>query len=243
MKLTFPAAGSGTLYITSGTINVTAGVTVLAAKKVAEISAVTVAGALQLGNTVTINTAVGKDVALRDQYGNAIAIDLTNFAFKLERLADSNLTGVATSTTANQTIVYITGTTTINAQKAGTEQLRLTYYTTAYAPTDTTNYKEFTYDFPITVVADKDIVAYELKTSKDVMYNGGTGRVAGHDLTITLVGKTANGTEVALTTGAGSLPTIADMYTVTGTGAQIVGNTLTQLATDTEGTVTLKAWN
>jgi len=242
LPLTFPAAGSGTLYITSGTINLTAGITVLAAKKVAEISSVTVAGALQLGNVVTIDTGVGKNVALKDQYGNAIAIDPANYAFKLERLADSNLLGVVSTDTNLQTIVTIAGT-TITAQKAGTEQLRLTYYTSAYAATDTNNYKEFTYDFPITVVAAKDIVTYELKVSKATMYNGAGSRVADHDLTITLVGKMANGTEVALTTAAGQLPLIAAKYTVTGTGAQIVGNKLTQLAADVEGTVTLKAWN
>jgi len=241
LNLVFPAAGSGSLYITKGSSNITVGITVLAAKKVTEISSVTVSGALQLGNTVTINTAVGKNVALKDQYQSAIAINPAVYAFKLERLADSNPLGVATGT--NATVVTISGF-AITANKAGTDQLRLTYYTLATG----SDYKEFTYDFPIQVVADKDIVTYELKASAGTMYNGGTARsaVATHDIKLTLVGKTVNGTEVALTTSAGQLPIIAAQYTVTGTGAKFLAtnsDTLTQNTVDKEETVTVKAWN
>lgn len=234
--LTFAAAGTADLYFI-GSTTVIKTITVLAAKTVAEVNTVTVPVALQTGNTFTITSA---GVTLKDQYGNAIAIVPANYSLELRRLAETNPYGVV-STGTDATVVTLAGL-AITAQKAGTEQLRLTYYTGTVYGSTATNYREFVYDFAVTVVNPASVVAYELTTSKDVMCTD-LARNASHDLTITLVGKTANGTAVTLIAAAGQLPTIVAQYTVTGTGAQIVGNKLTVLATDTDGIVTIKAWN
>ncbi|HQM96558.1 MAG TPA: hypothetical protein PK705_06100, partial [Clostridia bacterium] len=72
--------------------------------------------------------------------------------------------------------------------------------------------------------------------------------VAGHDLTITLVGKTANGTTVTLSsTGDLALPTIVSKYTVTGANAVIATATsklgLSATPADADSTAVVKAWN
>jgi hypothetical protein len=238
VTLTFGAKGTADLYFTKGAMTVSKAINVQAAKEVASIVSIPVTTqALLVGKAITLDAT---KVVLNDQYGNKIAIP-AGWNWELRRLAETNVYGVV-STGTDATALTLAGL-TITAQKAGAEQLRLTLSNEPYGAT-TTTYKEFTYDFALSAVAASAVVTYELNIA-DQMYAGAVS--AAHDLAITLVGKTANGTTVTLSsTGDTVLPTIVAQYTVTGTNVAILGatsklSTIAGVGADT--TAVVKAWN
>ena len=237
INITFGAKGTADVYFTTGALTISKAITVQAEKVVASIVSIPVSTqALLVGKSITIDTT---KVVLNDQYGNKIANPA--WGWELRRLAETNEYGVV-STGTDATAITLAGL-AITAQKAGAEQLRLTLYTGgAYASTATT-YKEFTYDFALSAVAASSVVAYEL-SMVDEMYGG---VLATHSAAITLVGKTANGTTVTLSSTAdATLPTIVSQYTVTGANAVIdSANSKLVVATATTAdiTVVVKAWN
>ncbi|OQB51314.1 MAG: Xaa-Pro dipeptidyl-peptidase [Firmicutes bacterium ADurb.Bin146] len=238
VTLTFAAKGTADLYFTTGALTVTKAINVQAEKTVASIVSIPVTTqALLVGKSITLDTS---KVVLNDQYGNKIADP--GWSWELRRLAETNVYGVV-STGTDATALTLSGM-AITAQKAGAEQLRLTLYTGGAYGSTATSYKEFTYDFALSAVAASAVVTYELNVA-DTMYAGAVS--AAHDLAITLVGKTANGTTVTLSSTADSaLPTIVAQYTVTGANVAIATATskLTTVAGVTaDTTAVVKAWN
>lgn len=167
--------------------------------------------------------------------------------------------GLATDTDNTPIVLSVGSTATsyfirASEQKVGSDNLQLTIYTgdagLGYGSTATT-YKAITYDFLLSSVAAASIETYEF-TIKDEMYAGATSATTGgsHDLAITLIGKTANGTTVTLEDSTlKSLPTkTIAQYTVTGGLAVIdAANSKLTVATATTATVdpttTIKAWS
>ena len=238
VTLTFAAKGTADLYFTTGALTVTKAINVQAEKTVASIVSIPVTTqALLVGKSITLDTS---KVVLNDQYGNKIADP--GWSWELRRLAETNVYGVV-STGTDATALTLSGM-AITAQKAGAEQLRLTLYTGGAYGSTATSYKEFTYDFALSAVAASAVVTYELNVA-DTMYAGAVS--AAHDLAITLVGKTANGTTVTLSSTVDSaLPTIVAQYTVTGANVTIATATskLTTVAGVTaDTTAVVKAWN
>jgi len=238
VTLTFAAKGTADLYFTTGALTVTKAINVQAEKTVASIVSIPVTTqALLVGKSITLDTS---KVVLNDQYGNKIADP--GWSWELRRLAETNVYGVV-STGTDATALTLSGM-AITAQKAGAEQLRLTLYTGGAYGSTATSYKEFTYDFALSAVAASAVVTYELNVA-DTMYAGAVS--AAHDLAITLVGKTANGTTVTLSSTVDSaLPTIVAQYTVTGANVAIATATskLTTVAGVTaDTTAVVKAWN
>ena len=238
VTLTFAAKGTADLYFTTGALTVTKAINVQAEKTVASIVSIPVTTqALLVGKSITLDTS---KVVLNDQYGNKIADP--GWSWELRRLAETNVYGVV-STGTDATALTLSGM-AITAQKAGAEQLRLTLYTGGAYGSTATSYKEFTYDFALSAVAASAVVTYELNVA-DTMYAGAVS--AAHDLAITLVGKTANGTTVTLSSTADTaLPTIVAQYTVTGANVAIATATskLTTVAGVTaDTTAVVKAWN
>ncbi len=238
VTLTFNAKGTADLYFTTGALTVSKAISVQAAKEVASIVSIPVTTqALLVGKAITLDTT---EVVLNDQYGNKIAIP-AGWNWELRRLAETNVYGVV-STGTDATALTLAGM-TITAQKAGAEQLRLTLSNEPYGAT-TTTYKEFTYDFALSAVAASAVVAYELNIA-DTMYAGAVSPA--HNLPITLVGKTANGTTVTLSsTGDTALPAIVAQYTVTGANVAIVAtasNLTTVAGVSADTTAVVKAWN
>jgi len=238
VTLTFAAKGTADLYFTTGALTVTKAINVQAEKTVASIVSIPVTTqALLVGKSITLDTS---KVVLNDQYGNKIADP--GWSWELRRLAETNVYGVV-STGTDATALTLSGM-AITAQKAGAEQLRLTLYTGGAYGSTATSYKEFTYDFALSAVAASAVVTYELNVA-DTMYAGAVS--AAHDLAITLVGKTANGTTVTLSSTADTaLPTIVAQYTVTGANVTIATatsklTTVAGVAADT--TAVVKAWN
>ena len=238
VTLTFGAKGTADLYFTTGALTVSKAINVQAEKTVASIVSIPVTTqALLVGKTIVLDAT---KVVLNDQYGNKIAIP-AGWNWELRRLAETNVYGVV-STGTDATALTLAGL-AITAQKAGAEQLRLTLSNEPYGAT-TTTYKEFTYDFALSAVAASSVVTYELNIA-DSMYAGAVS--AAHDIAITLVGKTANGTTVTLSSTADTaLPTIVAQYTVTGANVAILGatsklSTIAGVGADT--TAVVKAWN
>lgn len=252
ISYTITGKGNADLYFTTGSLTVTKSVTVLATKKIASIESIPLTTQALL-NGVMVKLDLTK-VKLNDQYGNEYKGGTTGWNWELRRLADASVHGNAatgTDGTAIASIVRATATSfeiTANTEKVGVDQLQLIIYTGATATDD---YVEYTHDFSLGVVKKADIVAYEL-SMKDEIYAGATSATMtnSHDLAITVIGKTANGTTVTLVSdGTTALPsaTIAK-YTTTNNKVQIDTaasklKVLTAQGGTADGTATIKAWN
>jgi len=233
ISIKFTGKGAADVYFTTGALTIAKAITVQATKAVTSIYSIPLTTeALLNGKVLDLNF---DNAVLYDQYGLKITKP-SDRNWKLIRLEEGNPTG-STATT-----VEITGTNDITARKAGTDQLRLVLYKGAtYVADETSN---ITYDFAITVVDASAVVAYELKIA-DEMYGGVSPN---HSVAITLVGKTANGTTVTLSsTGTAALPNIVAQYTVSGANAVIdSANSKLVVATATSADttpVTVRAWN
>jgi hypothetical protein len=252
IKVTPADKGNADVYFSTGSLTVTKSITVLAAKKIDSIVSIPLTTEALL-NGVMVKLDLTK-VKLNDQYGNEYKGGTTGWNWELRRLADASVHGNAatgTDGTAIASIVRATATSfeiTANTEKVGVDQLQLIIYTGATATDD---YVEYTHDFSLGVVKKADIVAYEL-SMKDEIYAGATSATMtnSHDLAITVIGKTANGTTVTLVSdGTTALPsdTIAQ-YTTTNNKVQIDTaasklKVLTAQGGTADGTATIKAWN
>ncbi|MGI6504799.1 MAG: hypothetical protein ACOX2V_00200 [Clostridia bacterium] len=243
----FNTKGTADLYFQTGALTVVKPISVQAKKVVSSIASIPLSTeALLLTKTIAIN----KDkVIVNDQYGNKLTDGkkLTDAGWKweLRRLADTLPYGLATDTDKATIFVIDNPNLKIAAQKAGTEQLRLTLYTGGdYGQTELDTYKEYVYDFNLSAVAASAVVAFDFDVA-DQMYCGEENRLADHDIAIKIIGKTANGTTVTLT-DTPALPDIVGQYTVTGTVVQILAAT-SKLSTlnpiDKDSSAVLKAWD
>jgi hypothetical protein len=246
----FNTKGTADLYFQTGALTVVKPISVQAKKVVSSIASIPLSTeALLLTKTIAIN----KDkVIVNDQYGNKLTDGkkLTDAGWKweLRRLADTLPYGLATDTDKATIFVIDNPNLKIAAQKAGTEQLRLTLYTGGdYGQTELDTYKEYVYDFNLSAVAASAVVAFDFDVA-DQMYCGEENRLADHDIAIKIIGKTANGTTVTLQShDEVGMPDMLGQYTVTGDKAEINAEKtkLTRVASgiaDDSSTV-LKAWS
>lgn len=239
------ASGAADLYFLykTGGMTVIKSVTVQAKKVPASIFSIPVSTQALL-KTKKLQV-VTDDIKLHDQYGNAIA-QTAGWNWDLRRLSETDPYGQATPTDQQKVVKIDLANMVIEAQKAGTDHLRLTFY-------DGPNYDErdkkteIFYDFALSVVEASAVVAFEFDVA-DQMYCGIDNRLAAHDIAIKIIGKTANGTTVTLQSyDEGGMPDILGQYTVTGDKAEINAEKtkLTRVApgiTDDSSTV-LKAWS
>ncbi len=245
----FNTKGTADLYFQTGALTVVKPISVQAKKVVSSIASIPLSTeALLLTKTIAIDK---QKVVINDQYGNKLLEGKNlgaEWKWELRRLADTLPYGLATDTDKATIFVIDNPNLKIAAQKAGTEQLRLTLYTGGdYGQTELDTYKEYVYDFNLSAVAASAVVAYELKIA-DTMY-ANNPRKADHDVKVALIGKTANGTTVTLTDTA-ALPNIVAQYTITGTIVKIdednsklvLVDPAKPLAKDTR-VVTVKAWD
>ena len=248
--------GTADLYFTTGSLTVTKSVTVLEAKRVYEIVSIPLTTEALLNNVkVSLNLS---EVKLNDQYGNEYKGSLTGWNWELRRLADDYEYGNAATGTDGTVIANINRATTTsydikaNSEKVGTDTLQLIIFNAAdYNATRTDAYVEYTHDFTLGVVKKADIVAYEFDM-KDEIYAGATSSTMTntHDLAITLIGKTANGTTVTLVdSGTTALPTATiAQYTTTNDKVFINdANSKLEVVTvqsgNADGSATIKAWS
>lgn len=257
ISYTITGKGNADLYFTTGSLTVTKSITVLAAKKIDSIVSIPLTTEALL-NGVMVKLDLTK-VKLNDQYGNEYKDGTTGWNWELRRLADASVHGNAatgTDGTAIASIVRATATSfeiTANTEKVGSDQLQLIIYnhTGSYDATRTDAYVEYTFDFSLGVVKKADIVSYEL-SMKDEIYAGATSATMSntHDLAMSVIGKTANGTTVTLVSdGTTALPsdTIAQ-YTTTNDKVLIDAaasklRVVTAQGGTADGTATIKAWN
>lgn len=257
IKVTPADKGNADVYFSTGSLTVTKSITVLAAKKIDSIVSIPLTTEALL-NGVMVKLDLTK-VKLNDQYGNEYKDGTTGWNWELRRLADASVHGNAatgTDGTAIASIVRATATSfeiTANTEKVGSDQLQLIIYnhTGSYDATRTDTYVEYTFDFSLGVVKKADIVSYEL-SMKDEIYAGATSATMSntHDLAMSVIGKTANGTTVTLVSdGTTALPsdTIAQ-YTTTNDKvlideAESKLRVVTAQGGTADGTATIKAWN
>lgn len=247
IKLKFNAKnGAADLYFNNGAaLQVIKPVSVQAKKVVASIVSVPISTqALLKTKKLTVDMT---KVAFNDQYGNTIKADAligAGWKWELRRLTETNPYGVAT-TTDKATIFVINPGYEIEAQKPGTETLRIALYDGATYDEAPEN-KRFDYDFNLSVVKPADVVAYELKMA-DFMYANNPASEP-HQIKVELIGQTANGTTVTLKdSGADAMPDIITLYTVSNNKVQL-DETDSKLKTvtaigDNDSSVVVRAWN
>ncbi len=245
IALTFDKNGAADLYFTTDKgLNTTVSVTVLAKKAIASIAAVGL-GTEAVLEGVTIELDMTKTI-LNDQYGNKIDPAGGAYKFYLFRLDEKVPFGKA-GTDTDATVALVDDTPDvfqIKGHKKGTDQFVMVYANEDPLATNTNAYVEYRYDFALTVVEAKDIVSYEFKVA-DEMYGKSAGREAGHDLALDIIGKTANGTTVALVNYDGVALYNGLTYTVSNDKADIAGFKFvrTNDIGDKDADVTIKAWS
>jgi hypothetical protein len=241
IKVVFNKKGSADLYFQTDALTVIKPISVQAAKTVASIFSIPVATQALLKEKVL--KVVTGEVVLHDQYGNKIAHPAGEWKWELRRLADTDPYGLATGTDLK--VVKITDM-EILAQKAGTEYLRFALHNGATYGAGGDGYKEFVYDFALSVVETSAVVAFDFDVA-DQMYCGNENRLADHDIAIKIIGKTANGTTVTLQShDEVGMPDMLGQYTVTGDEAKVSADEteLTQAKkSDKDSSTIIKAWS